>query len=82
MSLSFSVDGAREASRKLTLGCFPSSPSLGCTLHFLYLFFFFSVIHSYKELIRAEGQKLFFFVVCLPRATEVLRKAEHQENSP
>lgn len=80
MSLSFSVDGAREASRKLTLGCFPLSPSLGCTLHFIYLFF--SVIHPYKELIGAEGQKLFFFVVCLPRATEVLRKAEHQENSP
>lgn len=63
-------------------GLLPFEPFFG--MHFaLYIFvFFFSVIHSYKELIGAEGQKLFFFVVCLPRATEVLRKAEHQENSP
>lgn len=39
------------------------------------LYIFFPGIHPYKELIGAEGQNLFFFVICLPGATEVLRKA-------
>lgn len=44
-------------------------------MQFTLYIFVFSGIHPYKECIETERQKLFFFVICLPGATEVLRKA-------
>lgn len=78
VSLPVFVDGAMEARP----ACFELLPleaplwgGLVC----------FSEIHPYTELTGVEGQKLFFFVACLLRVTESLRKGdlvtEHQGHS-